>query len=119
MLDMDSEDTIENELNDLSKIIDRPFIFISHSPPYKTLLDVIHDGSNVGSISIGGFIKRWSEEGLLLASFHGHIHESPERSGSFRDKIGDVPCINPGQGNGKGSKFRYIIFHLTKDQVIL
>ena len=118
-LDLDSEDTIEKELNELSKIIDRPFIFVSHSPPYNTLLDVIYNGTNVGSIGIRRFIERWVEEGLLLASFHGHIHESPFRSGSILDRIGNIPCINPGQGNGKGSEFRYIIFRLTGGKVVL
>ncbi|MDB9823319.1 metallophosphoesterase [Deltaproteobacteria bacterium] len=113
------DDTIEEDLNRLSKIIDRQFIFISHSPPYKSTLDVIHSGQNVGSISIRRFIEKWSEKGLLLASFHGHIHESPQRSGFTRTKIANSLCVNPGQGNGKGAEFRYVIFDLDKNHVFV
>ena len=117
-LDLDSKETIESGLRKLSEKITRPFIFVSHSPPFNTLLDVIHNGNHVGSDSIRRFIEKWAEEGLLLASFHGHIHKSPQRSGSVIDKIGAVPCLNPGQGTGKGSDFRYVTFQLSKDRII-
>lgn len=119
VLDLASDDSIEKELGKLSEIIDRPFIFISHSPPYKTPLDVLYNGHNVGSISIRNFIEEWSGKGFLIASFHGHIHESPEKSGSNHILIGDALCVNPGQGNGKGGEFRYVIFRLSKKEIFL
>jgi Icc-related predicted phosphoesterase len=119
VLDLTSGDSIEKELGKLSEIIDRPFIFISHSPPYKTPLDVLYNGHNVGSISIRNFIEEWSGKGFLIASFHGHIHESPEKSGSNHILIGDALCVNPGQGNGKGAEFRYVIFRLSKKEIFL
>jgi Icc-related predicted phosphoesterase len=54
----------------------------------------------------------------LIASFHGHIHESPVRSGSIVTELGGSLCLNPGQGNGKGSPFRYVIFRLDGDQAL-
>ena len=69
--------------------------------------------------SIEPVIEEWSKKGLLIASFHGHIHESPTRSGSIQTKIGNTLCVNPGQGNGKGAEFRYVIFELSKDRVSL
>lgn len=109
-IDLASNDTIENDLIQLSEMIEQPFIFVSHSPPYQTPLDVLYDGTHVGSVAIKRFIREWSEKGQLIASFHGHIHESPKRSGSIRTKIGDSICFNPGQdGNGD---FRYMIFEL-------
>jgi Icc-related predicted phosphoesterase len=119
VLDLKSDDSIEKDLLKLSEIIDRPFIFISHSPPYKTPLDVLYNGHNVGSISIKKFIEEWSGKGFLIASFHGHIHESPERSGLNHTLIGDALCVNPGQGNEKGGEFRYVIFELLKNKVFL
>jgi Icc-related predicted phosphoesterase len=119
VLDLTSDDTIEKDLSHLSKLIDRPFLFVSHSPPYQTPLDIIHNGCHVGSISIKRFIEKWSTQGLLIASFHGHIHESPLRSGAIGTRIGNALCVNPGQGEGKGSEFRYIVFDLSECGVAL
>jgi len=105
-------------LRELSGLIDRPFIFVSHSPPSNTPLDVIYSGKHVGSVSIRNFVEKWSEKGLLIAAFHGHIHESPKRSGAIQTKIGGTLCFNPGQGNGRGAEFRYIVFELSGDRVI-
>ena len=33
-----------------------------------------------------------------LLTLHGHIHESPKMSGSWKDKIGNTICINVGSG---------------------
>jgi Icc-related predicted phosphoesterase len=114
ILDMSSDDNIENDLCEISKMVNRPFIFISHSPPYRTPLDVIYNGTNVGSLSIRRFIEEWARNGLLIGSFHGHIHESPQRSGEIQTRIGNALCVNVGQGNGKGAEFRYVIFNLDK-----
>lgn len=119
IIDLSSDNTIEKDLFELSELIDRPFIFVSHSPPYGTPLDVIYNGRNVGSVAIRNFIEEWSEKGLLIAAFHGHIHESPRRSGAIQTRIKNTICINPGQGNGAGSKFRYVVFRLEKDKVFL
>jgi len=118
VINLESDDTIEKDLERLSERIDRPFIFISHSPPYETPLDIIYNGESVGSLSIRRFIERWSRKGLLIASFHGHIHESPQRSGLIHTKIGDSLCFNPGQGSGDGAEFRYVIFRLSGTRII-
>ena len=119
LLDLSTDDTIENDLHELSKGIDRPFIFVSHSPPLDTPLDVIYNGNHVGSMSIRKFIIEWSEKGLLIAAFHGHIHESPHRSGSIETTIGSALCFNPGQGNGEGAEFRYLLFELSGTHIFL
>ncbi len=118
ILDLGSDNTIEKDLSHLSEIIDRPFIFVSHSPPYHTALDVLYNMVHAGSVGIRDFIRKWSQEGSLIASFHGHIHESPVRSGSIVSEIGGVQCINPGQGSGEGAEFRYVIVRLSGDQVL-
>lgn len=112
-IDLDSNDTIETDLEQLSKIVDRPFIFVSHSPPYLTPLDILDNGLHVGSISIRGFIEKWSRKNQIIASLHGHIHGSPNRSGSISTFIENSVCINPGQSEGDGAALRHVILELT------
>jgi len=112
VLDLNSDDTIESDLIILSEKIDKPFIFISHCPPYNTPLDMLFNGTHVGSVSIRDFIEKWSESGRLISSFHGHIHESPNISGSIRTRIGNCHCTNPGQGSGKNAAFQYAVFEI-------
>ncbi len=113
-LNPSSGDTIKADLDMLAQKIDKPFIFISHSPPHNTPLDIIHDGRHAGSVSIAQFIHKWGRQGKLIASFHGHIHESPHRSGSIKTMIGNTLCVNPGQNSGWNAKLRYTVFDLTE-----
>jgi Icc-related predicted phosphoesterase len=74
-----------------------PFIYVMHSPPFGTALDRLHDGRSAGSRAVLRFIQS-SRPRLTL---HGHIHESPEVSGSFVEELGETLCVNPGQtGDG-------------------
>lgn len=68
-------------------------VYIMHSPPYGTRLDLIQGKAHVGSRAIRSFI----ENRQPLLTLHGHIHEAPEVSGSFFDSIGKTLCFNPGQ----------------------
>jgi Icc-related predicted phosphoesterase len=111
-LDLTSEDSIEADLRNLEKKIRGPFVFVSHVPPYNTSLDVMYTGEHVGSLAVREFIEKWSQKQYLIGSFHGHIHESPRRTGSIVTKIHNVPCFNPGQENGLGSRFRYLLLSL-------
>lgn len=114
-IDLAMDETIAEELERLSAEVRGPFLFVSHSPPYGTHLDVIESGLRVGSLSIRRFIERWAASGLLLASLHGHIHESPHRSGRVADRIGGALCINPGQENGPGARLRYVLIEIASD----
>lgn len=68
-------------------------IYLLHAPPFGTDLDVIAGGQHVGSRSIASFIEKTQP----LVSLHGHIHEAPELSGRYLDRIGKTLCLNPGQ----------------------
>lgn len=114
LLDLDSADTIESDLDRISAMVTGPFILVAHSPPYDTPLDTLYSGGHVGSISIRRFVERWSRSGELLGSFHGHIHESPTRSGSTSTFLGNAICVNPGQGSGPGAAFQYVICELSE-----
>ena len=75
-------------------------IFLFHSPPYKTNLDVAPlagkeiDNApldvNVGSVAIKQFIEKRQP----LVTLHGHIHESSTITGSWKDKIGKTICFS-------------------------
>ena len=97
VLDLDDNKTIEKGLAKLSGQIDRPFIFVAHCPPFDTPLDMLSSGVHVGSIAIRRFIEKWSRRKKLVASLHGHIHESFQVSKSSNTRINGVLSINPGQ----------------------
>ena len=73
-----------------------PWIFVCHAPPFDSKLDRLpHVAHPVGSKAVRAFI----ESRRPVISFHGHIHESPEVSGGFFERIGETLCINPGQSS--------------------
>lgn len=112
LLDLDDDDTIEKDLDRLAQQIERPFILVAHCPPYDTPLDMLSSGAHVGSISIRRFIEKWSRRNLLVASLHGHIHESPQVSKSLHVHIENTLAINPGQG----PKLQYALLDLSGDK---
>ena len=94
-------ETIEEDLDRLSKPLDpRRTIYIMHSPPFGTRLDLIQGGKSAGSRSI----KKLVERNQPLLTLHGHIHESPELSGDYIDRIGETLSINPGQSAWSGGE---------------
>ena len=85
--------TIEEDLNKLKKLSNpKKTIYVIHAPPHNTKLDIVATGAHVGSKSTRKFIEK--EQPFL--ALHGHIHESPQMSGSWKDKIGKTTCINVG-----------------------
>lgn len=97
-----TRETIREDMNRLPKPSDyKKAIFIMHSPPFGTKLDLIQGGEPAGSRSIKMFI----EENQPLLTLHGHIHESPELSGTYFDRIGETISMNPGQPALTGKNF--------------
>jgi len=95
-------ESIRKDLNRLPKpLYQKRAIYIMHSPPFGTRLDFIQGGKSAGSRSIKVFI----EENQPFLTLHGHIHESPEVSGAYFDKIGETLSINPGQSTWTGREF--------------
>lgn len=85
--------TIQNDLEKLKKLFTpKKTIYVIHAPPFNTKLDMITTDTHVGSRAVRKFI----EEEQPLLTLHGHIHESPKMSGSWKDKIGNTICINVG-----------------------
>jgi len=88
--------TIEADLRALATRSDPGrTIYVTHTPPFGTKLDVMHDGGHIGSHALRELLVR--EHPPL--SLHGHIHESPERTGSIVDRLGCTVCVNPGSSH--------------------
>ena len=107
-------ETIEEDLEGLVQPLDpRRTIYMMHSPPYGTKLDIIQGGNPTGSRSIKAFIER----NQPLLTLHGHIHEAPELSGTYVERIGKTLSINPGQSIGAGkqpSKLHAVTFEMER-----
>lgn len=72
-------------------------IYVCHTPPAGTPLDLMPRGRHVGSRALRGFIERHAPPLTL----HGHIHESPDLSGRYAAQIGATWCVNPGHHPGR------------------
>ena len=107
-------ETIREDLDRLPKPLhQKRAIYIMHSPPFGTRLDLIQGGKSAGSHSIRAFI----EEHQPLLTLHGHIHESPHLSGAYFDRIGETLSINPGQSIGserETGKLYAVTFEIEK-----
>jgi uncharacterized protein len=88
------QETIEEDLDRLKNPLHpKRTVYIMHSPPFGTRLDLIQGGKSAGSRSIKTFIEKTQP----LLTLHGHIHESPQLSGAYLDRIGETLMVNPGQ----------------------
>jgi uncharacterized protein len=79
-------------------------ILISHAPPENTHLDMLKNGSHVGS----GVVRKIITDYAIDFCVCGHIHESPGV-----DKIGECVCVNPGEF-GKG---HYAVAEITDNSI--
>jgi uncharacterized protein len=93
--------TIKDDLERLAKNDDlAKAIFLFHSPPYKTLLDLaglegkmidhVPLDPHLGSIAI----RRFIEIRQPLLTLHGHVHDSGRLTHSWRDRLGRTHCFN-------------------------
>ncbi|NJD21614.1 MAG: hypothetical protein FIA82_02940 [Melioribacter sp.] len=112
--------TIKDDLNSLTKNDDlTKAIFLFHGPPYQTNLDCVATNtklvdhvpvdSHVGSIAM----KRFIEKKQPLITLHGHIHESAQISGSWKDKIGQTYCFSAAH---KGNELALVKFELSNPE---
>ncbi|HVR87000.1 MAG TPA: metallophosphoesterase [Planctomycetota bacterium] len=91
--DVRSRGTIAGDLERLAEQSDPGrTVYVTHSPPWGTLLDRLFNGMPVGSRAIRAFIERHRPPLTL----HGHFHDSPGV-----DRIGTTVCVNPGDSLGR------------------
>jgi hypothetical protein len=83
-----SEDVLNARLEKLKQTVNatRPFVFVSHQPPWGTRLDAV-DGRHTGNPTIRQFIL----ETQPILAVSGHIHEA-----FATDTLGAAFLINPG-----------------------
>lgn len=70
----------------------RRTIYVCHTPPADTPLDLMPRGRHVGSRAVRSFVERHAPPLTL----HGHIHEAPLLSGQYACRIGGTWSVNPG-----------------------
>ena len=68
-------------------------IYVVHMPPNQLSLDVCQNMAAVGSQSVYDFIDKMKP----WISLHGHIHESPNLTNIWKNKINETIVIQPGQ----------------------
>ncbi len=99
-------DTIEEDLKSAHMTFSpRETIYVFHSPPYNTRLDLLPHMQHVGSKAIRQFIE--TQRPLLVLS--GHIHETVDVSGTFVDSINGSICATAGNRHESGI-FSYLTF---------
>jgi Icc-related predicted phosphoesterase len=93
--------TIQDDLQKLTEGRDLSnSVFLFHAPPYDTgldrapldgrMIDFVPLDVHVGSIAI----RRFIEERQPLVTLHGHIHESYELTGVWKQVIGNTVCLS-------------------------
>ncbi len=110
--------TIKEDLDALTNGADLSrSVFLFHTPPYETHLDrAALDGKfvdhvpldlHVGSIAV----RRFIETRQPLLTLHGHIHESPRLTGSWRDTLGSTHVFSAAHD---GPELALVRFDLEK-----
>jgi Icc-related predicted phosphoesterase len=92
----ESNDSIQRDLESAT-FTARPesTVYVFHTPPNNTALDIIQDGEHVGSFAVRGFIEKYQPKLTL----HGHIHETVDMSGRFIEQIGNSTMLSAGNHN--------------------
>jgi len=92
-------------------------VFLFHTPPYETHLDrAALDGKSVDHVPldlhVGSIaVRRFIEARQPLLTLHGHIHESPRLTGSWRDTLGSTHIFSAAHD---GPELALVRFDLEK-----
>jgi uncharacterized protein len=93
MAEVAARPSIAEALAELGRRSDpRRTIYVCHTPPADTPLDIMPRGRHVGSHALRAFVERHAPPLTL----HGHIHEAPQLSGQFAARVGVTWSVNPG-----------------------
>ncbi|MGD8454480.1 MAG: metallophosphoesterase [Phycisphaerae bacterium] len=78
--------------------LDGPWVFVCHAPPHGTRLDRLPNvEAPIGSRAVRDFV----ETQRPLCTLHGHVHESPQVTGEYIDRVGQTYAVNPGQDHDR------------------
>jgi len=117
--DMEKQDSIQKDLSGkLFQEKPNKTVYVIHTPPNKTNLDQVLTKNHVGSIAVRLFIENYQP----YLTIHGHIHETVDVSGNFKDNIGKTLCLTSGN-HDSGTKLAVLVFDLYNpkhaDRIIL
>ena len=70
-----------------------PALYVTHTPPADTGLDMVQDGRHIGSVALRSHLLQHQP----MLALHGHVHESPHVSSRWAERLGSTWCVNPGQ----------------------
>jgi Icc-related predicted phosphoesterase len=90
---MRRDDSIQKDL-DRTLFCENPerTVFVFHTPPDNTNLDVGFGQVHLGSMALRLFIEKRQP----YLTMHGHVHATVERSGDFKQWIGKTLCLTAG-----------------------
>ena len=95
-------------------------ILLFHGPPYQTLLDrAALDGKKVDhvplDVHIGSIaVRRFIEARQPLLGLHGHVHEAPRLTGSWRDRLGRTELFSAAHDGPELALVRFDPEHLEQ-----
>ncbi len=105
---------MEDVLHNLPKFTEgKKGIFVFHDPPSGLGLDCCKSGDKVGSNAIANYISKTNP----YMTLHGHIHESHQISGLWKNKIGNTICINPGQTEFGEEELYYVLIDTIENRI--
>lgn len=94
--EMEKKDSIQKDLKEeIFCKNPKKTVYVIHTPPDNTDLDMVLNKNHVGSMAVKLFIKK--ERPYL--TLHGHIHETVLTSGGFKERIGKTVCLTAGNDN--------------------
>ncbi|MFH1063778.1 MAG: metallophosphoesterase [Candidatus Woesearchaeota archaeon] len=106
--DMEKDDSIQKDLSaELFRKDAGKTVYVFHSPPDDTVLDQLEGGIHAGSFAIRHFIDEFQP----YLALHGHIHETVDISGKFREDIGKTVCLSSGNHN-EDKRLAVLVFDL-------
>ncbi|MDI6737808.1 MAG: metallophosphoesterase [Nanoarchaeota archaeon] len=107
-VDSEEKDSIQKDLeNVLFTANPDKTLYVMHTPPYGTNLDLVGWKGHIGSMAVRQFI----EEKQPFLTLHGHIHETVAVSGRFKQKIGKTLSMSSGNCNIK-DELALLVFDL-------
>lgn len=93
LAELQARPTLEDELRALAALSEPGrTVYVVHTPPARTKLDVMEGKVSIGSEALRSFIETHRPPLTL----HGHVHESPGLTGRVDDRLGPTVCLNPG-----------------------
>ena len=110
--ELEKLDSIQKDLaNDIVNKKSNKILYVFHTPPNKTKLDMSLGKRHLGSFAVREFI----EKNQPYLTLHGHIHETVDVSKKFKDKIGNTLCLSSGNDN-LGRRLAVLVFDLENPQ---